>query len=65
MQLLRFNVFRFACGLFYVAVSIIIIIIIISGVGLSPLGTGATNWPTVPASDDRLMVIVEQLVEII
>jgi hypothetical protein len=24
-----------------------------SGVRLSPLGTSATNWPTVPAPDDR------------
>jgi hypothetical protein len=23
------------------------------GVGLSPLGTSATNWPVVPAPDDR------------
>jgi hypothetical protein len=23
------------------------------GVGQSPLGTSATNWPTVPAPDDR------------
>jgi hypothetical protein len=32
---------------------IIIIIIIISGVRLSPLGTSATIWSTVPATDDR------------
>jgi hypothetical protein len=29
------------------------IIIILSGVKLSPLGTSATNWPIVPAPDDR------------
>jgi hypothetical protein len=28
-------------------------IIIISGVGLSPLGTAATSWPIVQAPDDR------------
>jgi hypothetical protein len=32
------------------------------GVRLSPLGTSATNWPIVPAPDDRMMS-VEQLVE--
>jgi hypothetical protein len=31
----------------------IIIIIILSGERLSPLGTAATNWPIVPAPDDR------------
>jgi hypothetical protein len=31
----------------------IIILIIIDGVRLSPLGTSATNWPIVPAPDDR------------
>jgi hypothetical protein len=29
------------------------IIIILSGVRLSPLGTAATVWPIVPAPDDR------------
>jgi hypothetical protein len=32
---------------------IIIIIIIIHGMRLSPLGTAATVWPIVPTPDDR------------
>jgi hypothetical protein len=32
------------------------------GVRLSPLGTAATNWPIVPAPDDKMMN-VEQSVE--
>jgi hypothetical protein len=31
-------------------------LIILSGVRLSPLGTSATNWPIVPAPDDRWWV---------
>jgi hypothetical protein len=31
---------------------LIILVIIISGVRLSPLGTAATNWPIVPSPDD-------------
>jgi hypothetical protein len=30
---------------------------------LSPLGTAATVWPTVPAADDTMMMIMEQSVE--
>jgi hypothetical protein len=33
------------------------------GVRLSPLGTAATVWPIVPATDQMMMMIVEQSVK--
>jgi hypothetical protein len=37
----------------HLSTTLILLLVSLGGVRLSPLGTSATNWPVLPAPDDR------------